>query len=341
MKIVRFLLVAGVLFSQAAVAGNVDQSTSDAEAAVAGGDLTGAQKILVKELKDLQGTQTLPAQSPEIDKLLSIVDSWIQSFDAKQKEDSERYIREGRANWPQQQKQMEQERRDSDARWQAAKAQGKTIRQFQTEEVQRKAPERAKKYREQSDKLCADLQEKIVGAKQRIELFSLAASIRKKMHVDTDEVAKKYEQSVQKEQSALKSYEEMLSISKIKDPKQLIQRGMTPKPADVFEGAFTTPVSQISGLRGGGFSWLGYNAWIRFKSAKPVTLKNANKYKKVNSKTLASQFLSLCPEDRSVLSESSNLECWQVGGTSANSSGQIMITNKKRGLYWYRAWGGS
>ncbi len=327
-----------MLLANSAFAGNIEQINNDAEAAINGGDLTVAQKLLVPELKNIANTQTV-SPDPQIEKLLANVELWKQSYEKQLKEATEKYIREGQAKYPKQKQDLENETKARDARWQAAKAQGKAYDQFNKEEMARNnSPEKRAEYNKNRLENVKRLETNISQTKEHMELLSAAANARKKIYGTADATAGVYEKSLKQDQSMLEMYNQMHSFSTIEDPKKAMEVALTPKPLDIFKNGFTSPATQITGLKGGGYSWLGHDVWVRFKSSSAVQLKYATEYMPIPLPNDRTDLLKVCPEDRAALMEIANLECKK---RSKKSDDRYLITNKKRGLYWYRAWGGS
>ena len=176
--------------------------------------------------------------------------------------------------------------------------------------------------------------------KRHLELLKLAAAVRKTIYGSEDTVALTYDKAVSGDEALLKRFAALYPMFEQNDRRKAMRLGVTPNAKDTVATAFSTPIAQISELKGGGLASSDYyDAWVRFKSSAQVELREQNGFSKVAPAEAVKAFLSLCPQDSTALCETANLICLQVKCFRTDlPNGQWLLSNKKRRLYWYRTW---
>lgn len=338
----RLLAIVSVLVLAVAQAALAEDGrallNSQAEQSLQSNDLSAAREILLKALAEVQKDVTAK-QDPGVNKLFASVNAWKQAYETERKKEQEEYVRKGQEEWPRRQAELKREAEEREARWKAAKAKGKSVEQFGKEEQQRNGPQNLAKFQSQLSTNSQKVDSDIKRTEQHKELMSAAACKQMRGATDTDALA--YDSAAKKDEELLQTLQPMKALYTHKDPKEFLVAGMTPKAESTFASAFSTPLSQVTELKGGGFSWLGYSVWVRFKASGKVTLKDQSKFQKVSPNSFTGVFVSVCKEDKPALIEKASLECFRASTNGTQPAEQVLLINKKRGLYWYRAQGGS
>jgi hypothetical protein len=118
---------------------------------------------------------------------------------------------------------------------------------------------------------------------------------------------------------------------------QLIVRGTSVSKSDGFNAFFSSPISEVKKLKGGGTSWMGHNVYLRFESDRPVILKEREKYKEVSPDEAITFFTQKFPRDAKFLRNREDLVCLaKFRSEKLNPMfGERLIINQKEHLYFF------
>jgi len=116
-------------------------------------------------------------------------------------------------------------------------------------------------------------------------------------------------------------------------------RGFEVPPLQNYEYEFSTPVSAVKNLKGGGITWMdSVDTYCRFESDQVMNLKNADGYQEVGIDSVPLAFFKeKFPGDSEYLNDTGNLAILLKVYSKGNLK-KCLIQNKKHRVYFFRAW---
>jgi len=119
----------------------------------------------------------------------------------------------------------------------------------------------------------------------------------------------------------------------------MLLRGSQVSPKDNFKYEFSTPIEQIKGLKGGGYTWMDHgDTYLRFRSEHTVSLKKAESYQNIEIEAAPlSFFKDKFPGDSDSLNDAENIIVYLKTIMSGNTK-KCLLHNKRTGTYFFRVW---
>jgi hypothetical protein len=272
--------------------------------------LDSARKFLEKAIPAAEKiARTSLSDKADLEQLCSTFDKWMKAYKQSQKNQSEKSKSDNKPN--------------------------------QTTINDSQAPYDRNKFRTEMAKQRQDLEHALSDGKKYADLLSGAIKLRTTIYGNNDPITAGYQTELEKQKLALAGITNLMPLLNAKTPEEMFKKGTTPEPKAVFKSFFSSPITEISDLRGGGFEWLDSDDWIRFKSHKPVILKpmlTVSQKSPPPREEGKNYFIKLCPQDKKALLDSPALKI-SYGSFLGSRDQWILLSNEKLGIYWFRRWG--